>query len=76
MADTGIPEAFVREAFDAYMSAPDTLVNILGSFQKEQLQAGNDWIEKVHMIMTGMDLHDSGSFPDEWWKDYPDLGNV
>lgn len=76
MAESSIPTEFKREAFDAYMSASNDLLCLLGALQKDCANSGQDWIERLHMIATGMDLHDAGVFPDEWWQERPDQGSV
>lgn len=62
----------LREIFEAYTDPRHTfwgLLEVLGSIQKE---FGADWKEHVIACMYGMELHDAGLFPAEWFPDDDD----
>lgn len=61
----------LRRLFDVYMSAPDDLVNVLGSAQKLYGSDVQGWMDRVIDVMAGMELHDAGHFPEEWFPPEP-----
>lgn len=62
-----IQQQELRRLFDAYMAAPSELVNALGSCQKLYGPEVQGWMDCVIDVMAGMELHDSGFFPAEWF---------
>lgn len=60
-------ERELRRLFELYRAAPDDLLNVLGSAQKLHSSDQNGWFDYVIDVMAGMDLHDAGHFPAEWF---------
>jgi hypothetical protein len=64
-------DGLTRHFFDMYTSRQaNDLVMILSSVQKS-LPPGyrGDWMQFVTDVMTGMDMHDAGLFPEEWFPE-------
>lgn len=60
----------LRRLFDAYAHPMNDfwgLLNALGSIQKEF--GPGRWIEHVNDVMTAMEIHDAGMFPDRWLEE-------
>lgn len=58
--------SYLRRMFDAYTSPQaSVLVNVLGDLQKAR---PDDWREFVTAVAEGVELHDGGQFPDEWFQ--------
>lgn len=64
-------DSLTRYFFDIYTSREaNDLVMILSSVQKNIPACyRGDWIQFVTDVVTGMDMHDAGLFPDEWLEE-------
>jgi hypothetical protein len=69
--NSDIQKQELRRLFDLYTSAPDDLVNALGIAQKNCGSDVQGWMDYVIDVMAGMELHDAGFFPAEWFPPEP-----
>lgn len=66
---------YLRKIFKAYTHGYDNftgLTNALGWYQKECPEGYTDWKDFVIDVMEGMELHDSGQFPESWFPEEDD----
>lgn len=66
---------YLRKIFKAYTHGYDNftgLTNALGWYQKECPEGYTDWKDFVIDVMEGMELHDSGQFPESWFPEEND----
>lgn len=64
-------DKLTRHFFDMYTSSQaNDLVMVFSSVQKN-LPDGytGDWTQFVQDVVTGMDMHDAGLFPDDWLEE-------
>lgn len=64
-------DKLTRHFFDMYTSREaNDLISVLSSVQKDiPASYQGDWQQFVGDVMTGMDMHDAGLFPDDWLEE-------